>query len=236
MNSELFFKILLSLHICAGSIGFIVAPIALIVKKGGDIHRRWGKVFFWCMTLVSFTAIIMAPMHGNLFLTLVAVFSFYLAFSGYRAIYRKDFYKTHKTAGIDWVFAILNSVFSLSLMIYGFIKLPGAFGLISIVFGLIGSLLGFRDIKSFIRPPTDKQKWFFSHMVGMTASYIAAMSAFSAVNLNFEWLPVSIQWLWPTIIGVPLLNIWVRSYKKKFNKGRRIKEEVIVRIKADTVE
>jgi hypothetical protein len=236
MNTELFFKILLSLHIAAGSIGFIVAPIALIVKKGGDQHRRWGKVFFWCMTIVSSTAIIMAPMHGNLFLTLVAVFSFYLAFSGYRSIYRKDFYKTHKTATIDWFFAILNSLFSLSLLIYGFSKLPGSFGIISIVFGTIGSLLGFRDIKSFITPPADKQKWFFSHMVGMVASYIAALSAFSAVNLNFEWLPSSIQWLWPTIIGAPLLRMWANHYRNKFKRGKKIKEEVIVRIKPEAVE
>jgi len=236
MNSELIFKTLLVIHIISGSIGFIVAPIALIVKKGSENHRRWGKVFFWCMTAVSLTAIIMAPMHGNLFLTLVAVFSFYLAFSGYRAIYRKDFYKTRKTAGVDWFFAILNTLFSLSLMVYGLIKLPDAFGIISIVFGFIGSSLGISDIISFIRPTTDKQKWFFSHMIGMVASYIAAMSAFSAVNLNFDWLPTAIQWLWPTIIGVPLLNMWARSYRRKFNRGRRIKDEVIVSIKADVVE
>lgn len=236
MNSEQIFKILLAVHIVSGSIGFIVAPIALIVKKGSENHRRWGKVFFWCMTLVAFTALTMAPMHNNLFLTLVAVFSFYLAFSGYRAIYRKDFYKTHTTAGIDWFFAIINSLFSLSLLIFGVMKLPDAFGIISIVFGFIGCSLGLRDIISFIKPSPDKQKWFFNHMVGMIASYIAAMSAFSAVNLNFEWLPTSIQWLWPTIIGTPLLNMWARSYRRKFNKGRRIKDEVVVSIKADSIE
>jgi hypothetical protein len=235
MTSEQLFKTLLIIHIISGSIGFIVAPIALIVKKGGENHRRWGKVFFWSMTSVALTAVIMAPMHNNLFLTLVAVFSFYLAFSGYRALYRKDFYKTGKTAGIDWFFAILNTAFSFSLIIFGFIRLPDAFGMISIVFGFIGSTLGVRNIISFIRPPADKQKWFFSHMIGMVASYIAALSAFSAVNFNFDWLPTWIQWLWPTIIGSPLLSIWVRSYRKKFNSGRRIKDEVIITIKTDSV-
>ncbi len=230
------FSILRIIHIACGTLGFIVAPVVLVVKKGGKTHRRGGKVFFWCMTLVAITAGIMAPMHNNIFLTLVAVFSFYLAFSGYRALYRKDAYKTKKTVFIDWLFAILNSLFSISLVVLGIIRLPEAFGVISIVFGTIGCTLGLRDILSFINPPSDKFKWFFSHMTGMVASYIASLSAFSAVNLNFDWLPTAIQWLWPTIIGTPLLTIWARSYRRKFSKGRKIKEMVIVKIKPETVD
>lgn len=230
------FSTLRIIHIVAGSIAFIVAPIALIARKGSNTHRTWGKVFFWSMTAVAFTAIIMAPMHNNLFLLLVAVFSFYLAFSGYRALFRKNAFKTHKTSFIDWFFAILNSLFSLSLIILGIITLPKSFGIIAIVFGLLGTSLGVRDIVSFIRPTIDKQKWFFLHMTGMIASYIAALSAFSAVNLNFDWLPVAIQWLWPTIIGTPLITLWVRSYKQKFDKGRKIREEVIVSINPEVEE
>ncbi len=229
------FQFLRTIHITSGAIAFVVAPIALIAHKGGVNHRRWGKVFFWSMTAVALSAVIMAPMHENLFLTLVAVFSFYLAFSGYRALYRKDFYKTHKTAFIDWFFVIINCLFSLTLLIFGIIRLPDSFGIISIVFGFIGTSIGFRDIVSFVRPPKDKSQWFFSHMVGMVASYIAALSAFSAVNLTFDWLPASIQWLWPTIIGVPLLRRWVRSYRNKFSKGRKVTDEAIVKIKVDAL-
>ena len=107
------FSILRIIHIAAGITGFVVAPIALISKKGGRVHRKWGKVFFWSMTVVAFTAVIMAPMHGNIFLTLVAVFSFYLAFSGYRSLYRKDAYKTGHTAFIDWFFVIINTIFDM---------------------------------------------------------------------------------------------------------------------------
>lgn len=230
------FSILRIIHITAGILAFIVAPVALISKKGGDSHRKWGKVFFWSMTVVAITAVIMAPMHDNLFLTLIAVFSFYLAFSGYRALYRKDAYKTHKTAFIDWFFVIINTLFSLALILFGILKLPNSFGIISIVFGFIGSSLGIKDIVSFIKSPADKQKWFFSHMIGMVASYIAAMSAFSAVNFNFDWLPVSIQWLWPSIIGIPLLRRWVHFYKIKLSKGRKISQEVLIKIKPETIE
>jgi uncharacterized membrane protein len=223
------FPILRLLHILAGFTGFVVAPVVLSSKKGGKVHRIWGKVFFWSMTLVALTAAIMAPMNKNIFLTCIAVFSFYLSFSGYRALYNKDVYKTRKVAFIDWLFVSLNVAFSLALVVLGVISLPKAFGIISIVFGLLGCLLGLRDIISFVKPSPDKYKWFFSHMTGMVASYIASLSAFSAVNLNFDWLPTTIQWLWPTILGTPL-------YEAKFKKGRKIKDEVIVKIKADSVE
>ncbi|MBL0258759.1 MAG: hypothetical protein IPQ03_15045 [Bacteroidetes bacterium] len=70
----------------------------------------------------------------------------------------------------------------------------------------------------------------------MIGAYIAAVSAFSAVNLNFVWLPTTIQWLWPTLIGVPLMMMWIRSYRKKFSKGRTIKQEAEVKIQAEFAE
>lgn len=34
------------LHILVGFIGFFVATVALVVRKGEVAHRRWGQVFF----------------------------------------------------------------------------------------------------------------------------------------------------------------------------------------------
>jgi hypothetical protein len=227
------FNLFLTIHILCGFTAFFVAPVAMAVKKGGDAHRKWGKVFFWAMAGVCGAALVMAPMHNNLFLTLVAVFSFYLAFSGYRSLYRKNIKSPKDVAFIDWFVVILNALFCLTLLIIGIGKLPDSFGVISIVFGAIGSINSLRDLVSFLRPTQTKGKWFFSHMGGMIGAYIAAVSAFSAVNLNFEWLPVSIQWLWPTIIGVPAMMIWMKQYRRKFSKGKAIREEVEVRIQPE---
>jgi hypothetical protein len=224
LNSDQLFSILRIVHIAAGTVAFIVAPIALIVKKGGAAHRLWGKVFFWSMVVIGLTAAIMAPMHNNIFLTLLAVFSFYLAFIGYRAVFRKK----GQVNSIDWIATTINTLFSLTLFVYGIYRLPNAFGIISIVFGSIGTLLGIRHYAAYIKP-RKKNQWFFDHMTGMITAYIATLSAFSAVNLNYPWLPVWLQWLWPTIIGAPLLARTAKKYRKKFNKGRRIEEEVIVR-------
>jgi hypothetical protein len=178
----------------------------------------------------------MAPMHKNLFLLMVAVFSFYLAFKGYRSIFRKKVWKTKKTEAIDWIFVILNTSFSAGLLIYGLTMFPRPFGIIATVFGSLGTIIGITDIREFLNPSSDPRKWFFSHMLGMLTAYIAAVSAFSAVNLNYDWMPPAIQWLWPTIIGVPLVRRWIKSYKDKFSKGKKIRELVEIKYQNDGIE
>src|SRR5437867_5998098 len=72
-------------HIAAGMLALFVAPGAMITVKGGRAHRRWGKIYFWAMATVALTAVLLAVWRPNYFLLMVAMFSFYLAFSGYRA-------------------------------------------------------------------------------------------------------------------------------------------------------
>jgi hypothetical protein len=97
-------------------------------------------------------------------------------------------------------------------------------------------MLSAKDFYSFLRPSGTKMKWFYDHMIGMIAAYIAAVSAFSAVNLNFDWLPPAIQWLWPTIIGVPLMRRWIKSYRSRFEKGRKMSDLVDVRINPEMAD
>jgi hypothetical protein len=49
--------------------------------KGGKGHRLWGNIFFRCMAIVAVTALVMAAYRPILFLALVAIFSFYAAFT-----------------------------------------------------------------------------------------------------------------------------------------------------------
>ena len=78
---------------------------------------------------------IMAPMHKNLFLQMVSVFGFYLAFTGYRSLFRKKAFKTNKVAFIDCFFAILTMSFSFGLFIFGISKMPNGIGVVAAVFG-----------------------------------------------------------------------------------------------------
>jgi hypothetical protein len=222
-----YLRVLLALHITCGGVAFLCAPVALATVKGGKTHRRWGKIYFWCMTGVAVTALVLSFALPIFFLAMVAVFSFYAAFAAYRVLYLKDMYEGARPKWMDWVAAVITVLSSLLLFFLGFVRpmLMGvgvvrisghAVSIVAIVFGLIGVRLGLGSIYDFIKQPREKMFWWFSHMQGMIASYIAAMTAFSAVNLGRWFGPAWWVWLWPTIIGVPAIAIWTAYYKKKF--------------------
>jgi len=218
MNTPQMIAALRALHIIAGFTAFFVAPIPMLTAKGGRTHRRWGKVYFWAMAVVAVTAIILALYRPVYFLALVAVFSFYFAFRGYRVLSRKRPAQGQGPKAIDWSAAIVALMGSAALIVLGILR-PGPVwaGLapVAIVFGIVGGLLAGYDLWQFLNPPADKKFWWYTHMGGMIGSYIAAVSAFSVVN--FRFLPGLVRWLWPTAIGVPLLLLWISRYRRKFN-------------------
>jgi uncharacterized membrane protein len=204
------------LHIACGMIALFVAQAAMLKLKGGLVHRRWGKIYFWTMAVVATTAMIMAVYRPIVFLALLAIFSFYFAFRGYRSILRKR----QSAEVMDWVGALLTLAGSLSLVALAIHPLRGQFlpaPAVSFAFGLIGVLISGSDIWRFLRPPADRNAWWYSHMGGMLGSYIATVSAFSAVNFHF--LPVVIRWLWPSAIGIPGIFLWIGYYRKKFTRS-----------------
>ena len=210
-------RLTLWVHILAGTVALIVAPIALMTVKGGPTHRRWGKVYFWAMGVVAATAVVVAYWRNIPFLMLTAVFSFYLALSGYRALYLKRPDLGQRPAAFDWIAAGITLVASATLVTLGITKPTPRFqelSKVAIVFGFIGLTISGFDVLRFLRPPADKRAWWYKHMANMIGSYIAAVTAFSVVNLHS--LPTTVRWLWPTAIGTPLITAWITYYKRRF--------------------
>jgi uncharacterized membrane protein len=207
-------------HILAGFLAFFIAPIPLLTAKGGRTHRRWGKIYFWAMAVVAASAMVLALWRPILFLAFIAVFSFYLAFRGYRVLFRKNPARGQRPRAMDWGAAILALGGSLGLLVLGIVRPSPVWeqlSAVAIVFGLIGVTLSANDLWKFAHPPADPHFWWYAHMGGMIGSYIAAVSAFSVVN--FQFLPVPVRWLWPTVIGVPGIALWVGYYRRRFGAG-----------------
>lgn len=218
---DTFVRFVLGIHILAGTVALLVAPIALLTVKGGPTHRRWGKVYFWAMAVVATTAIVVGFWRGLLFLMLVAVFSFYFALSGYRVLYRKRPDLGQRASSLDWTAAGITLAASAALIVLGLTQPTPTFqrlSTVAVVFGFIGLIIGGLDVWQFLSPPADKRAWWYKHMANMIGSYIAAVTAFSVVNLYF--LPTTLRWLWPTIIGTPGIAIWITYYRRRFNKPR----------------
>lgn len=215
-------RLVLWLHIGAGFIAFFVAPVVLATRKGGDTHRKWGKIYFWAMTVSVLSSLLVAAFRPNIFLFLIGIFSFYLAFTGYRVLGRKRPYDGQSATPLDWMVAGITLVASLYMLAQGSINLS-TFGVrlnpVLMLFGVLGIMAAGGDLYKFVRPSTNKNAWYFDHMSGMIASYIAAVSAFSVVNFTF--LPPLARWLWPTALGAPLLARWITKYKLKFNAQKQ---------------
>src|SRR6202789_4702457 len=122
MQDPVWIRSLLGVHIAAGSTAFVMAPLALLTAKGGKAHRRWGKIYFWAMAVVGSTALVLALYRPILFLALVAVFSFYAAFSAYRVLFHKNLPRGEKVTWPDWAAAIFTFASSLALALLGVFK------------------------------------------------------------------------------------------------------------------
>jgi hypothetical protein len=213
-------KVFLGVHITAGASSFLLAPVALATAKGGKQHKRWGMVYLWSMGVVAATALPMALYRPVLFLALVAVFSFYLAFAGYRVTRLKELARGGSATPIDWIAAVVTFVSSACLAGFGAFRPAWVQGLriVSIVFGFIGMLAAVAEMWKFVRKPTEKMFWWYTHLGNMMGSYIAAWTAFSVTTLsNIFHHAGMILWLWPTIIGVPAIALTTAYYKRKFS-------------------
>jgi uncharacterized membrane protein len=217
-HDPLWIKAFLAIHLAAGATALLMAPVALATAKGGKTHKRLGMVYVWSMGVVAATAVPMAFFFPVRFLALVAVFSFYFAFSAYRVLRLKELARGGSAEPIDWIAGVLTFSTSAVLAWMSWFRphtievLP----VVGVVFGLIGMWGAAGQLISFVRKPREKMFWWYSHLGNMIGSYIAAWSAFSVVTLtrlvgNHWWV-----WLWPTMIGVPAIALTTAYYKRKF--------------------
>jgi len=198
-------------HIAAGTVAVLAGAGALVASKGGRRHRQAGKLFVGAMGVVvatTFVLLAVDPTAFRIILALVAVFSGYLAFSGYRVLSRKR--STGTAQSVDWAAASGVVVACLGLGLWGLDwALDGrSFGLVMVVFGGIGVAFGAVDVRGF--RSGGSEEWVVSHLQRMVAAFIATVSAVSAVNLT-PVLGIG-AWLWPTVVGTPLIYYYSKRY------------------------
>jgi uncharacterized membrane protein len=214
----LWVKVLLGIHISAGVMAFVLAPVALATAKGGKQHKRWGKVYLWSMGMVAATAVPMAFYFPVRFLALVAVFSFYFAFSAYRVLRLKELARGGSASPMDWTAAVVTFSTSSLLAWLSWFR-PASIEVlpvVGVIFGFIGMTAAAGQVISFVRKPKEKMFWWYTHLGNMIGSYIAAWSAFSVVTLTRVIGNHWYVWLWPTMVGVPAIALTTAYYRRKF--------------------
>ena len=194
---------LLYLHILAGFISLGIAYFLLFIKKGDKRHKKFGMIYVYGMSTIFVTAIPLSLLgEFNPFLFVIAIFSFYLAFSGYRQ--GRD--RNGAREQIDKVLGVF--ITSTGILFYymavSLFLIKDSMWITSVLFGSIALGLGFND---FRRMKIVERPNFYDrsnlHLNLMLAGTIATTTAFIVTLDPFAtlWL----NWVAPTIIGTPII-------------------------------
>ena len=197
-------QILLPIHILAGTIALLCAALAVSFEKGKRLHVLSGRTYFWSMAAIFFTAVPMSIVSSNIFLFLIAIFSFYLAFAGMRfARNRKGIATT-----LDWIAVSLMILSGLGMLILSaiFFTNDNFQYIVLLVFGFLAIRLGYADLMSYTNNTSTGKARISKHLTNMMGGTIAVITAVLVINPPFE--PEWVWWVLPTVLITPVIFWW----------------------------
>ena len=206
---------ILSIHIASGFTALTTGFFSMLNRKGGKNHRLTGKIFFGAMTGVFITAVVLSILKPNPFLFLVGFFSYYLACSGYRALYLKTHDLNKKPAAIDWIIGVAGMLAGIALLVFSlyWFQSRGYWGLVPLTFGSFCLTTALNDFRN-IYGAENKQHRLMSHGSRMGGAFAATVTAFIVVNFTlgaYTW----VLWILPGV----LIGIWISKNLQVLKKG-----------------
>lgn len=205
---------MLALHIAGGTIALLLGLFIIIARKGTNLHRLTGRIYFWGITAVCITALYMAFYKNIPFLLMIAVFSYYPVYNGFRRIREKNRFQSRFA---DKIIYSLSLLFCAGMAVYSVLERELILGVFTVLF-----FVALRtDFALYLRNATPPRgTYLLSHVGSMLGSYIAAVTAFFVVNFS-EQVPGLLLWLGPTIVGTPLISFYIYRYSKRMKMMRK---------------
>lgn len=221
MTMESFVQYTLYLHVLVGTLALLSGAFAIFSAKGKGLHRQSGRIYFWAMTAVFITGIIVAGFHFNRFLFLIAFLSYYSVFAGVRFLKLKKLHRGQQSLWYDWAAGIVNAVanlFFVALGLYYFLYThasPGAV-LLTLGFGIGGLMISYTNLQPLLVRPDKPYHWYLAHIGNMMGGYIATFTAFlSTMVTRYELMNPYLAFALPSLVGIPLLLYWQGRTERK---------------------
>ena len=212
---EKLIQILIILHVIAGFTAFLIGPVAIFSDKFGKPHRMTGRIFSIAMAIVFVTSIVVCIYKSNIFLFMVAFFSFYSVVSGVRILKLKKLGTRQVAKWYDWAIHSTFFVTCISFLTYAiYLYDKHGFNTLSVLCALfaVGGFFSTRaNVSPFINKSPAAGFWLDYHRSNMIGAYVATVTAFSAQQLHF--MPMLLQWTWPTLLILPASSYFNRKYK-----------------------
>jgi uncharacterized membrane protein len=218
--------ILKPIHIIAGSLTLVCGTIAMMASKGQLVHRVSGKIFFWSMTVTTSLGFIAGIFRPNYEIFIpIAIISFYQAASGYRILHIKKLNEGQEVQMVDWILTIGILLTSMIFLYMGVANLAKDmfYAIVLFSFATIGIYCGCVDLIHYIKKPTNKMYWLFTHIFRMSHGFIAALTAFLVNNSKlFPFVPQVLLLIVPIAIGQPIITLTIWNYRKKNLEIKRV--------------
>ena len=245
MSSLDLFKFLVCIHILTGATGLVAFWVPVVAGKGGDLHRRWGRVFTAMMLITGVIAVgistttLYAPQatHPHLahhelladpamislifgwMMLYLAILTLNLAWYGWTCVTRKR----DQIGSRTWLNLGLQGLLALAAINTLWRGL--AMGQ-PLVIGI--SLIGFATVATNLmylyHPKPGPVYWLKEHIkahVGAGISVYTAFFAFGAVRLLPEAALTPTLWSVPLITGISLILWHWRSVSRRRGASSR---------------
>jgi hypothetical protein len=206
------------IHAIAGTIVGIVGLVQILLKKNGPIHRYLGIAY----VIAWFFILLTGAFIGGAIITMIGALGFYMVLSGYRFAKRKKI-EIDLFDKIIMALGCVVAIYALGWGVYMYFVQKYDFGIVVMFLGGIFTLALVKDVRHFwLQTATSKltghkTHWIFEHYGRMYVSYIAALTAFSAIQQMFDFIHPLASWILPTFIGTGLIILTNQFYYKKFN-------------------
>lgn len=153
------------------------------------------------------TAIPMSLINRNMFMFLIAIFSFYLAFAGIRFARNRDGVATM----LDWVGVGMMTISGLGMGILAVIYFTSDNSqyIVLAVFGFLALFLGWDNYRSHKNSTAIGKRRIAKHLTNMMGGTIAVTTAVLVVNVDVE--PFWVWWVLPTMVITPVIVYWKRK-------------------------
>lgn len=223
---ELIDKYLLTIHVIAGFTSLFVFILPLISKKGGDIHRKTGRLYVYSMWVVVITALVLSIINAVESNYITALFLGYLAILTSNPLWYgisilKYGFKPpesllRKKRAYELV-VFLIAIFNISVFIY--LQGKGQ-SILLLIFGLLG-LTAMPQAFASIMKLKEKANPVADHVEAMITTGIAAYTAFfvfggySFFENLYKGHMVVLFWTLPGIIGGICISRLRRKYTKR---------------------
>ncbi len=212
------------LHATAGAVALLSMLGPMIAKKGGRAHRLWGRAYVGGMGFAVVFAWVASGLRlargegpdGPLFLMMVGLLAGVATWSGWRVRAEKGRTGPHTDPLDRGIMGVLAGIGGLGVL-YGLVSGNPLF----VAFGGLSILFGGGELRSMAAMPTSRWDWWYRHMSSMLVACISTVTAFLVVNVSAfpeglrTALPPVLWWLLPTLVGVPGMIMWTRSWKAK---------------------